>query len=29
LLNSKYYTGWSTITPQRLRTISIAVNVRF
>lgn len=29
LLNSKYYTGWSTITPQRLRAISIAVNVRF
>lgn len=29
LLNTKYYSGWSTITPQRLRTISIALNVRF
>ncbi len=29
ILDSKYYSGWSTITPQRSRTISVALNVRF
>lgn len=27
--NTKYYTGWSTVTPQRLRTVSLGVNFKF
>lgn len=29
LANQKYYTGWSTVTPQRPRSISLALNYRF
>jgi len=27
--NKKYYSGWSTVTPQKLRTISLALNYKF
>jgi iron complex outermembrane receptor protein len=27
--NTKYYSGWSTVTPQRLRTISLALGFNF
>lgn len=27
--NKKYFGGWSTVTPQKLRTISLALNYRF
>lgn len=29
LLNTKYYSGWSTITPQQLRSLSLSFNYRF
>lgn len=29
IANTKYYTGWSTVSPQRLRTISLGVNYKF
>lgn len=29
IANKKYYGGWSTVTPQKLRTISLALNYRF
>jgi len=29
LANTKYYSGWSTITPQRTRTVSLGVNYKF
>jgi len=29
LTNQKYYSGWSTVTPQNLRNISLAVNYKF
>jgi iron complex outermembrane recepter protein len=29
LTNQKYYTGWSTVTPQRPRSISLALNYKF
>lgn len=27
--NTKYYTGWSTVTPQRLRAISLGISYKF
>lgn len=29
LTNLKYYSGWSTVTPQRLRALSLALNYKF
>ncbi|MBK6266044.1 TonB-dependent receptor [Marivirga sp. S37H4] len=29
LTNQKYYTGWSTVTPQNLRNISVSLNYKF
>lgn len=29
MLNEKYYTGWSTVTPQRLRSITAGVTYKF
>lgn len=29
LLNEKYYTGWSTVTPQRLRSLSAGLTYKF
>lgn len=29
LLNTRYYSGWSTITPQQLRSISLSFNYKF
>lgn len=29
LANTRYYTGWSTVSPQRLRVISIGLNYKF
>jgi iron complex outermembrane recepter protein len=29
LANKKYFGGWSTVTPQKLRTISLAMNYKF
>jgi iron complex outermembrane receptor protein len=29
LADTKYYTGWSTVTPQRLRSISLGINFKF
>ena len=29
IANKKYFTGWSTVTPQRLRTLSLSLNYRF
>ncbi|MFV0536449.1 MAG: TonB-dependent siderophore receptor [Dysgonomonas sp.] len=29
ITNKKYFGGWSTVTPQKLRTISLALNYRF
>jgi iron complex outermembrane receptor protein len=29
LLNKKYYSGWSTITPQQLRSLSLSFNYKF
>jgi iron complex outermembrane recepter protein len=29
LTNKKYFGGWSTVTPQKLRTISLAMNYKF
>ncbi|MFY9160038.1 TonB-dependent siderophore receptor [Aquirufa ecclesiirivi] len=29
LANTKYYAGWSTVTPQRLRSISLGFNYKF
>ena len=29
IANKKYFSGWSTITPQRLRTLSISLNYKF
>lgn len=29
LLNEKYYTGWSTVTPQRLRSLSVGLAYKF
>ncbi len=29
LTNTKYYTGWSTVTPQRLRNVSFGVSYKF
>ena len=29
LLNKKYYSGWSTITPQQLRSISLSFIYKF
>lgn len=29
IANKKYFTGWSTVTPQKLRTLSLSLNYRF
>lgn len=29
IANKKYFSGWSTVTPQRLRTVSLSLNYRF
>lgn len=29
ITNTKYYTGWSTVSPQKLRAISLALNYKF
>ncbi|QQV02681.1 MULTISPECIES: TonB-dependent siderophore receptor [Chryseobacterium] len=29
IANKKYFTGWSTVTPQRLRTLSLSLNYKF
>lgn len=29
ILNEKYYSGWSTVTPQRLRSITVGVTYKF
>jgi len=29
IANKKYFSGWSTVTPQRLRTLSISLNYKF
>jgi iron complex outermembrane receptor protein len=29
LENTKYYSGWSTVTPQQLRSVSLGLNYRF
>ena len=29
IANTKYYSGWSTVTPQRLRAISLGINYKF
>ncbi|MDP5026637.1 MAG: TonB-dependent receptor, partial [Flavobacterium sp.] len=29
MLNEKYYSGWSTVTPQRLRSITAGVTYKF
>lgn len=29
IANKKYFSGWSTVTPQRLRTLSLSLNYRF
>lgn len=29
IANKKYFSGWSTITPQRLRTLSLSLNYKF
>jgi iron complex outermembrane receptor protein len=29
LLNTRYYSGWSTITPQQLRAITLGFTFRF
>ncbi len=29
IANKKYFSGWSTVTPQRLRTVSLSLNYKF
>lgn len=29
IANKKYFSGWSTVTPQRLRTLSVSLNYKF
>jgi iron complex outermembrane receptor protein len=29
ITNKKYFSGWSTVTPQRLRTLSLSLNYKF